>query len=83
MSKPNFIEVVPGFKGAIIRDPQRPGWRLPEVGGRVPDTPYFRRRLAAGDIKLKETPAASSDKEEVEIIVSLAEADDSEEREEE
>jgi hypothetical protein len=43
------LHVKPRIPGAIIRDPHTKR-ALPDEGGRVPDTSFWRRRLAYGDV---------------------------------
>ena len=45
------IRVKPAKPGAIIRDPHTKQ-ALPEEGGEVPDTNYWRRRILQGDVVL-------------------------------
>lgn len=49
------MKVRPATAGAVIRDPhtKRP---LPDDGGRVPDTTFWRRRLRDGDVVLVDEP---------------------------
>lgn len=37
-------------KGLTVRDPDT-GAKLPAKGGRVANTPYWRRRIAVGDVE--------------------------------
>jgi hypothetical protein len=45
------LHVKPRIPGAIIRDPHTKR-ALPDEGGRVPDTTFWRRRLDQGDVVL-------------------------------
>lgn len=54
------MKVKPANPGAVIRDPhtKRP---LPEGGGTVPDTTFWRRRLRAGDVVLVEDASGNDE----------------------
>ncbi len=43
------MRVKPASENLLVRDPERKG-HLPAEGAEVPDTEYWRRRLADGDV---------------------------------
>lgn len=45
------MTVKPAREGELVRDPHTKR-ALPAAGGTVPDTSFWRRRLAAGDVVL-------------------------------
>lgn len=53
-----FVKPAPGL---LVPDPER-GGDLPPEGATVPDSVYWRRRIADGDV-LKSRPANSKGKE--------------------
>lgn len=63
--KTDPLLLAPADPAVPVRDPAT-GDPLPHGGGRVPDTPYWRRRLADGDVRIvpppsrhrRQTPAA-------------------------
>jgi hypothetical protein len=56
------LHIKPAWLVAIIRDPHTKRALAPE-GGRVPDTSFYRRRLASGDAVMVEVqPAAEAEK---------------------
>lgn len=56
MSETKPLHVKPARPGLVVRRPESKA-RLPAEGGKVPRTPYWRRRLAKGDV-VETKPAA-------------------------
>lgn len=54
--------------GLTVRDPEQGYRALPAAGAKVPDTRYWRRRLAAGDVEpvpaKRKAKAAKKDSED-------------------
>lgn len=57
------LKLKPAVAGTIVRDPET-GRKLPNKGSEVPNTPYWRRRMADGSAvvvpEAKPAPAKSS-----------------------
>lgn len=53
----NRLHVKPAAPGLIVRDPVS-RLPLPEEGGLMPDTSYWRRRIEGGDVELLEEVSA-------------------------
>ena len=51
-------------RGLTVRDPDRGYRALPADGAKVPDTRYWRRRLAAGDVEPVTRRKAKATKED-------------------
>lgn len=48
----NTLHLKPSGADRLVRDPERPAMTLAAEGGLVPDTSYWRRRLAQGDVEI-------------------------------
>lgn len=58
---PESIKIKPARAGLIVRDPDRQGRPLDELGEQKPDNQYWRRRLRDGDVVLVgELPVAAT-----------------------
>jgi hypothetical protein len=55
--KPRQVQTHDGLMLANVYDPERRD-RLPPEGRDVPDTPYWRRRVAEGGVEFATEPAA-------------------------
>lgn len=48
----NTLHVRPTGPDRLVRDPSRPAMTLASEGTLVPDSSYWRRRLAQGDVEI-------------------------------
>jgi hypothetical protein len=53
--KPRYVQTHDGLVPAQVYDPDRKD-RLPAEGRDVPDSPYWRRRVAEGGVEFADTP---------------------------
>lgn len=56
--------IKPTIAGQLFRDPHTKRV-LPQTGGKMPDSTFWRRRLAAGDVEIIDEPTPPTGREPV------------------